>query len=197
MPIGVIKGHLEKEKDNKDEKKDKRLSPQSTPMTARLSTPTRSGSCDSIEYILEEQNYAWFWWLSPTIVESDLDVAFCQKCVREGKPTILSGNCRQTFWKIHWHCHWFEGELDILKPTWYPNSNSSLVNIVISSSKLKKEPWAWQNLQNILFCSPQHRLGLNFLVGLKSIWHQVCSSLDHLQRLWHLQSGTKIKYPPF
>ena len=29
-------------------------------------------------------------------LETNLAVEFSQKCVREGKPTILSGNCRQT-----------------------------------------------------------------------------------------------------
>ena len=57
MPIGVIKGHLEKEKDNKDEKKDKRLSPQSTPMTTRSSTPTRSDSCDIEQKEIVEKEF--------------------------------------------------------------------------------------------------------------------------------------------
>ena len=37
--------------------------------------------------------------LSQIGLNTNLDVVFCQKCVREGKPTILSGNCRQTFGK--------------------------------------------------------------------------------------------------
>ena len=42
---------------------------------------------------LVRESDIWLW----KLLKTNLVVEFCQKWVREGKPTILSGNCRQTF----------------------------------------------------------------------------------------------------
>ena len=81
-----------------------RRPPQSTPETAHSSTQTHIWSWKEqtkgeivgnfIDFIdLVRESDIWLW----KLLKTNLVVEFCQKWVREGKPTILSGNCRQTF----------------------------------------------------------------------------------------------------
>ena len=64
--------------------------------------------------------------LSQIGLNTNLDVVFCQKCVREGKPTILSGNCRHTFGKYIVIVILSEGALLRIKISLIPANTLSL-----------------------------------------------------------------------